>query len=147
MSLNRSIKALETASTVRWFPCGDGQMPLRYWSSERGAGSDTVVLLHGGSGSWLHWFRNIEALRQQFNVVAVDLPGLGDAAMCPIESDAHSAAEVTLEALSAGIDGDMHIVAFSWGCTITATIMKALQARHDPPQEGPLVVPLAHYPA
>ena len=104
-------------------------MPLRCWASERGAGSDTVVLLHGGSGSWLHWFRNIPALKQYFNVVAVDLPGLGDAAMCPIESDAHSAAEVTLAALSAGIDGDMHIVAFSWGCTITATIMRTLESR------------------
>ena len=129
MSPSDSIQALETASTVRWFPCGDGRMPFRHWPSERGADSETVVLLHGGSGSWLHWFRNIAALRQHFNVVAVDLPGLGDAAMCPIESDAHSAAEVTREALSSVIDGEMHIVAFSWGCTITATIMRALESR------------------
>jgi pimeloyl-ACP methyl ester carboxylesterase len=88
-----------------------------------------VVLLHGGSGSWLHWFRNIEALRQSFNVVAADLPGLGDAAMCPVESDAHSAATVTNDALLEVISGDFHIVAFSWGCTVTAIMMKTLEPR------------------
>ncbi|MEM8768604.1 MAG: alpha/beta hydrolase [Pseudomonadota bacterium] len=88
-----------------------------------------MVLLHGGSGSWLHWFRNIDALRQTFDVIAVDLPGLGDAAMCPHESDAHSAAAVTADALSASIDGDFHVVAFSWGCTITALMMKVIEAR------------------
>ena len=127
--LQEQIEAIEAQSTVSWFPCGDGQMPLRRWESDQGTAADTVVLLHGGSGSWLHWFRNIEDLKQQFNVVAADLPGLGDAAMCPVESDAHSAADVTREALSAGIDGEMHIVAFSWGCTVTATIMKSLESR------------------
>lgn len=127
--LRDQIKILEADSSVEWFPCGDGQMPLRRWKNNQDAAADTVVLLHGGSGSWLHWFRNIQALRQQFNVVAADLPGLGDAAMCPVASDAHSAADVTREALSTLIDGEMHIVAFSWGCTVTATIMKALEAR------------------
>ncbi|HEY5646593.1 MAG TPA: alpha/beta hydrolase, partial [Pseudomonadales bacterium] len=89
----------------------------------------TVVMLHGGSGSWLHWFRNIDALRQHFDVVAVDLPGLGDAAMCPVESDAQSAATVTRDALLSSIDGGFHIVAFSWGCTVTAMMMKALEPR------------------
>ena len=104
-------------------------MPLRRWANDNDTAADTVVLLHGGSGSWLHWFRNIEALRQEFDVVAVDLPGLGDAAMCPVESDAHSAATVTSDALLKLIDGDFHIVAFSWGCTVTAIIMKKVEAR------------------
>lgn len=123
------IKALEEGSTVSWFPCGEGQMPLRRWANENGTAADTVVLLHGGSGSWLHWFRNIEVLRQKFDIVAVDLPGLGDAAMCPVESDAHSAAAVTSDALLSLVDGDFHIVAFSWGCTVTAIMMKAAEAR------------------
>ena len=127
--LTKQIEALEAGSTVRWFPCGEGQMPLRCWANENDTDADTVVLLHGGSGSWLHWFRNIEALRQKFDVVAVDLPGLGDAAMCPVESDAYSAATVTGDALSELIDGDFHIVAFSWGCTVTAMMMKTLEAR------------------
>jgi pimeloyl-ACP methyl ester carboxylesterase len=128
-ALNKSIEALEESSIVSWFPCGDGRMPLRRWANENNTSADTVVLLHGGSGSWLHWFRNIDALKQRFNVVAVDLPGLGDAAMCPIESDADSAATVTRDALLSSIDGNFHIVAFSWGCTVTAIMMKALEAR------------------
>lgn len=104
-------------------------MPLRRWASMGGTGADTVVLLHGGSGSWLHWFRNIEALRQDFNVIAPDLPGLGDAAMCPVASDAQSAARTTRDALLTSISGDFHIVAFSWGCTVSAVMMKTLEPR------------------
>jgi pimeloyl-ACP methyl ester carboxylesterase len=127
--LTEKIEALEADSTVSWFPCGEGQMPLRRWANANHTAADKVVLLHGGSGSWLHWFRNIEALRQQFDVIAVDLPGLGDAAMCPVESDAYSAAAVTCDALQSSIDGNFHIVAFSWGCTVTAITMKALESR------------------
>ncbi len=87
------------------------------------------MLLHGGSGSWLHWFRNVDALRERFDVIAVDLPGLGDAAMCPVASDAHSAAAVTSEALLATVEADFHIVAFSWGCTVTALMMRAIEPR------------------
>lgn len=104
-------------------------MPLRRWANVDRTAAETVVMLHGGSGSWLHWFRNIDALRQHFDVVAVDLPGLGDAAMCPVESDAQSAATVTRDALLSSIDGGFHIVAFSWGCTVTAMMMKALEPR------------------
>jgi len=127
--LIKKIEELEEDSTVSWFPCGEGQMPLRRWANKNGTAAETVVLLHGGSGSWLHWFRNIDVLRQNYDVIAADLPGLGDAAMCPIESDAVSAATVTGDALLASIDEGFHIVAFSWGCTVTALMMQAIEMR------------------
>lgn len=38
-----------------------------------------VVLLHGGSGSWTHWVRNIAPLRDAgWCVLVPDLPGFGD---------------------------------------------------------------------
>jgi len=38
-----------------------------------------LLLLHGGSGSWMHWARNISALLAAgYQVLAVDLPGSGD---------------------------------------------------------------------
>jgi 2-hydroxy-6-oxonona-2,4-dienedioate hydrolase len=38
-----------------------------------------VVLLHGGSGSWTHWVRNIAPLvAQGWRVLVPDLPGFGD---------------------------------------------------------------------
>ncbi len=127
--LLKQIETLELSSTVFWFPCGDGYMPLRQWTAVNNTVADTVVLLHGGSGSWLHWFRNISALRQYFNIVALDLPGLGDAAMCPQASDAQSAAAVTADALLSSISGEFHIVAFSWGCTVTAIMMATIESR------------------
>ncbi len=43
-----------------------------------GAG-EPVVLLHGGSGSWTHWLRNIDALVAAGREVLVpDMPGFGD---------------------------------------------------------------------
>jgi pimeloyl-ACP methyl ester carboxylesterase len=40
-----------------------------------------TVLLHGGSGSWMHWIRNIAPLVSAgHRVLAVDLPGFGDSA-------------------------------------------------------------------
>lgn len=44
-----------------------------------------LVLMHGSSGSWQHWKRNIEALSQSRRVVALDLPGYGDS--IDIEAD------------------------------------------------------------
>ncbi len=61
-------------------PCGDGSIVWHCW----GDGERSVVLLHGGSGSWTHWVRNINALTtQQYTVIAPDLPGFGDSALPP----------------------------------------------------------------
>src|SRR3546814_6277896 len=48
--------------------CGDGQMVWRLWGE-----GPPLVLLHGGSGSWTHWFRNIPALARRYRVIAADL--------------------------------------------------------------------------
>lgn len=66
-----------------------GQRCVTHW-----AGADTVwhvwgeahrpavVLLHGGSGSWTHWVRNIAPLRDAgWRVLVPDLPGFGDSAL------------------------------------------------------------------
>ena len=38
-----------------------------------------LVLLHGGSGSWTHWVRNVATLRDAgWRVLVPDLPGFGD---------------------------------------------------------------------
>jgi len=125
-ALPEDILVLEKAAVVHWFSCGQGRMPIRQWEN---AGAEKVVLLHGGSGSWLHWARNIPALREQFDVYAIDLPGLGDAAMCEVESDAVSAARATRTALEQLFDSAFHMVAFSWGCTVTAMVMKDMATR------------------
>jgi pimeloyl-ACP methyl ester carboxylesterase len=55
--------AFDTGRSVRWRHFGKGP---------------ALVLLHGGHGSWLHWIRNIEALRARHSLWIPDLPGYGD---------------------------------------------------------------------
>ena len=60
-----------------------GSMVWHEWGHESlDQGASTLVLLHGGSGSWTHWIRNVAPLvADGFHVLAVDLPGFGDSAL------------------------------------------------------------------
>lgn len=118
-ALDRQINALEECATIVTTPCHDGELVFRRWIGPPEA--ETVMLVHGGSGSWLHWIRNISFLQQHFHVFAVDLPGLGDSASLPdgyTATDAvnvfvHGAKEITSERA-------LHIIGFSWGSAVSA---------------------------
>jgi len=56
---------------------GNGRMMWHVWG-EDGGDKPTLLLFHGGSGSWIHWIRNVLPLSRHFSVYAADLPGLGD---------------------------------------------------------------------
>jgi len=60
-----------------------GPMVWHEWGHESlDKGASTLVLLHGGSGSWTHWIRSVAPLvADGFHVLAVDLPGFGDSAL------------------------------------------------------------------
>lgn len=59
-------------------PCGSGHLVWHAWGPLQ---AEPVVLLHGGSGSWTHWWRNITPLVAAGRRVLVpDLPGCGDSA-------------------------------------------------------------------
>jgi pimeloyl-ACP methyl ester carboxylesterase len=69
-----SVAALSQAVRV---PMGNGgTMMWHIWGA--GSGKPTLLLFHGGSGSWIHWIRNVVPLSQHYTVYAADLPGLGD---------------------------------------------------------------------
>ena len=53
-----------------------GRMMWHVWGE--GSGKPILLLFHGGSGSWIHWIRNVQPLSQHFTVYAADMPGLGD---------------------------------------------------------------------
>jgi 2-hydroxy-6-oxonona-2,4-dienedioate hydrolase len=64
----RCVTRFDGADTV-WHVWGPAHRPA-------------VVLLHGGSGSWTHWVRNIAPLRDAgWRVLVPDLPGFGDSAL------------------------------------------------------------------
>jgi 2-hydroxy-6-oxonona-2,4-dienedioate hydrolase len=75
-------------------PCGLGSMVWRAWGEGR-----PLVLLHGGSGSWRHWLRNIPVLAANRMVVCADLPGLGDSDMPPEPASPESIAAILRDGL------------------------------------------------
>jgi pimeloyl-ACP methyl ester carboxylesterase len=93
--LERAARRVET-------PCGEGSMVWHVWGEEA---AEPLVLLHGGSGSWRHWARNVETLARRRLVICPDLPGLGESAMPPPAADPAPVAAIVREGLL-GILGD-----------------------------------------
>lgn len=103
---------IERAARRLEVPCGDGVMVWRCWGE-----GPPVVLLHGGSGSWNHWVRNIAALvsagRQAW---LPDLPGFGESARPPAGGDADAIPGPVQEALQSLLGAAAaDIVGFSFG--------------------------------
>ena len=89
-----------------------GSMVWHVWGE-----GPALVLLHGGSGSWTHWVRNIEYFSANFRVIVADLPGLGDSSDPIFPYSAESLAKIVAD----GIDQlvapmePFHLVGFSFG--------------------------------
>ena len=95
-------------------PCGDGELVWHAWGRED---AEPLVLLHGGSGSWTHWIRNVEALAAAGRrVVVPDLPGFGDSARPPGGQDADFVAPAVADGLLRLLgDVAVDVVGFSFG--------------------------------
>ena len=113
------VAALDRASTRRTTPNGAGEVVWRIWG--RG---DPLVLVHGGTGSWMHWVRNIEDLAQDFLVIAPDIPGSGESS----SPEPPITAERVAAALGAGVktiigpDTGFAIAGFSMGGLVASYV-------------------------
>lgn len=96
---------------------------------------EPVVLLHGGSGSWTHWIRNIPALEDRCRLYVADIPGFGDSDMAPQDYDVDRLPESTdhlAEIVCRGLAELLppptryHLVGFSFG-----SIMGGYVARRE----------------
>jgi 2-hydroxy-6-oxonona-2,4-dienedioate hydrolase len=75
-----------------------------------------LVLLHGGSGSWTHWVRNVEHFAQTRQVWALDLPGFGDSDLPKGVSDADGLVPYMVEILTQSFQGKaIDVMGFSFG--------------------------------
>ena len=71
------IESIAAKSHAIKLPMGNGgNMMWHVWGE--GSGKPALLLFHGGSGSWIHWIRNVLPLSRHFTVYAADMPGLGD---------------------------------------------------------------------
>lgn len=88
-----------------------------------------LVLLHGGSGSWLHWWRNVEALARRHRVIAVDLPGYGESDDVPADIALDDYVQRVLNAVreAAPAADSFDIVAFSFGGLVGAGVASQLE--------------------
>jgi pimeloyl-ACP methyl ester carboxylesterase len=121
-----SIAAVAAAAQVERTPCGEGDIVWRLW----GAGTP-LVLLHGGSGSWMHWLRNIPVLARQYRVLAPDTPGLGESAMPPGEATPADAALALRDGLARllGERRRYHLCGFSFGAHVGGHLAALESAR------------------
>jgi len=116
----RCVTHFDGAATV-WHVWGDDHRP-------------SVVLLHGGSGSWTHWVRNIAPLRDAgWRVLVPDLPGFGDSdlpAGCVDADDMPPHLHAGLGQLKP--TGPVSLVGFSFGGMTAALWLAAhpLDAQH-----------------
>ena len=72
-----TIESVAAQSKAVRLPMGNGGTMMWHIFGE-GSGKPPLLLFHGGSGSWIHWIRNVLPLSQHYTVYAADLPGLGD---------------------------------------------------------------------
>jgi pimeloyl-ACP methyl ester carboxylesterase len=90
-----------------------GMQVWHVWNKHAGK---PLVLLHGGSGSWNHWVRNVLPLSQTRAVWTLDTPGLGDSDLPPRALDADDLAQPLAQGLQALFrDEAVDIVGFSFG--------------------------------
>ena len=107
-------------------PCGAGHMVWRQWGEGR-----PLVLLHGASGSWTHWIRNIPGLARERRVFAADMPGYGDSDTPPEPHTADGLADL----VAAGIDAVLpppttfDLAGFSFGGIIGGLVAARLGPR------------------
>jgi pimeloyl-ACP methyl ester carboxylesterase len=109
--MNTEIAALEARAARHVTP---GGVVWREW----GAG-EALVLLHGGSGSWRHWLRNIAGLSARYRLLVPDLPGLGESAMPAEETPAGAARPLAAGlAMLLGEARRYHLCGFSFGANV-----------------------------
>jgi 2-hydroxy-6-oxonona-2,4-dienedioate hydrolase len=122
------IAALDRTSTRRTTPDGTGDVVWRVW----GTGAP-LVLLHGGTGSWMHWIRNIEELARDFMLLVPDIPGSGESATppAPISADSIGATLARGVTQLIGPHTGFAVAGFSMGGLIAGYLVRHAGARAE----------------
>ena len=109
--------------------CGAGELVWHLWG--RPGERPPLVMLHGGSGSWTHWLRNIETLVAADRwLLLPDLPGMGDSALPPAGRDADAMPEPLEQGLHRLVgDAVCEVIGFSFGAMVAGLWAQAFAQR------------------
>jgi pimeloyl-ACP methyl ester carboxylesterase len=119
-----------TASDKIRVPMGNGgRMMWHIWGE--GSGKPILLLFHGGSGSWIHWIRNVQPLSRHFTLYVADLPGLGDSDPSDDVRDVWSVTHCVKTAMDAVVPKDkpFAITGFSFGGMVAGHIATLVDER------------------
>jgi pimeloyl-ACP methyl ester carboxylesterase len=112
-NLKQELAAAQSLAERIQVPTPSGEQVWHVWNK---AADHPLVLLHGGSGSWNHWVRNVVALSQHRAVWALDTPGLGDSELPEKALDADDLAKPLEEGLQHLFGRQaLDVVGFSFG--------------------------------
>jgi 2-hydroxy-6-oxonona-2,4-dienedioate hydrolase len=122
------IAALDRASARHTTPNGAGEVVWRVW----GTGAP-LVLLHGGTGSWMHWIRNVEELARDFMLLVPDIPGSGESGTppAPVSADSIGAMLSNGVAELIGPHTGFAVAGFSMGGLIAGYLVRHAGARAE----------------
>ncbi len=90
-----------------------------------------LVLLHGGSGAWTHWLRNLLPLCERgYRVVVPDIPGFGESDIAADEGgDARGTIVPLLDGLDQIVQSPFPLVGFSFGAMVAVLMAVARPER------------------
>lgn len=120
------VSRIESLATRSVALVGDGSIVWRSW----GAGPP-LILLHGASGSWTHWIRNVLPLAARFRVLVPDMPGFGDSDTPPEPHTADGLAKLVAAALDVVLPPPtaLDLAGFSFGGIIEGLVAARLGQR------------------
>jgi len=121
-----SLSRIEAQATRSVTPAGGGSMVWRSWGE-----GPPLVLLHGASGSWTHWIRNILPLAARYRVLVPDMPGFGDSDAPPEPHTADGLADLVAASLDVvlPLPTRFDLAGFSFGSIIGGLVAARLGRR------------------
>jgi 2-hydroxy-6-oxonona-2,4-dienedioate hydrolase len=120
------VARIESLAARAETPAGAGSMVWRSWGE-----GPPLLLLHGASGSWTHWIRNVLPLAARFRVLVPDMPGFGDSDAPPEPHTADGLAALVAGGLDVMVPAPtpLDLAGFSFGGIIGGLVAARLGPR------------------
>jgi pimeloyl-ACP methyl ester carboxylesterase len=121
---------LDAASTRIETAHAHGKTVCRLWGDPS---APAIVLSHGSFGAWSHWVRNIGPLSERYQVLALDLPGMGESDQPPEPISAASMGAIMASAIDQALPAGkrFHLAGFSFGGIVGGQAALLLEERID----------------